>query len=801
MNLFKRVVIACALLLAPGLARAIDVSTCGAIGSGSTPQTFTLINNLTAPAGTGDCITLNGTNKTLDLAGFTITYDNDAAGIANAGFELGTGGVPDDWDLSLANGHAIRTTTADYAVNGQWYLDMQQAVAGDAVQSPFVTLPANRQCGLTFLTSFAADAWLGCGEPAIQVTVEDVGLTVVAGFPRTIDFRPPGGSCPGDGLLQYVPFTTTAATSYRLRILVTRAGVSPSPNVNSRFGFDMVDLRTVGDFGIRVTAGGTTYGINEIRGPGTIQQGVGGGNTFPVSPPFMTGGGILVASGTRVHNLTINTVGMVHSAITGQSVSKVRVDSVTAVASGASCFRRGDLNSVINLTGSSNDNKVLKNTITTGGGMGGVRVEGNCTPGTFCQQGNGRHEVSLNTINAQSNLTNLAGIITYHAHDGLYVGNTINATNGQGMLLSSGSSGTEVASNNITLNGIKPGTEYGLISFDALRVNDYNPTDHRTHNLYVHHNTIILNGGLDAFHNVVPYNSNCNTPGNENNLTCTGKVMNGIMNFTFGSNNRYENNTITVQKSDPTVIGSCVEVGDTPNGTTPFTTWTNNTFVSNNKVLVTGGYAQRAFNSIWRGNTFQFSVSPDGIQHMLFTRRTIAGINNVDFIGSTFIGGASFAIANTRIDAFPYCESNCLPCPPTDQNCVNPGPCYRCSGYDFTVKYVLTVQVLSSQGQEFNNVNVTITDAMLNVVGTGTTSGNGTVSFDLTHFRRTGANHNTSTANDVLHTPHSITTDVTDTPTAVTMDANKTVVIQQGTPCCPAKGCCEQFDEPPQTAP
>lgn len=75
-----------------------NVTDCGTLNQ--TGITYTLRNNVTSA---GSCFNVIVPGVTLDLNGFTVTYDDSTPiVIPNGSFELGTGGVADNWDHSLA---------------------------------------------------------------------------------------------------------------------------------------------------------------------------------------------------------------------------------------------------------------------------------------------------------------------------------------------------------------------------------------------------------------------------------------------------------------------------------------------------------------------------------------------------------------------------------------------------------------------------------------------------------------------------------------------------------------------------
>jgi len=88
-------IITAGFLLAPGFARATDISACQTISSAGT---YVLQNDVTSNA---TCFAIGANDVTLDLGGHTVTYDNTPPiSVVNGSFESSD---MSSWDLSGAS--------------------------------------------------------------------------------------------------------------------------------------------------------------------------------------------------------------------------------------------------------------------------------------------------------------------------------------------------------------------------------------------------------------------------------------------------------------------------------------------------------------------------------------------------------------------------------------------------------------------------------------------------------------------------------------------------------------------------
>lgn len=693
------------------------LTACGTLNLANTA--YTLQNDVRTD---GSCFTISASGITLDLNGRAVTYDDfPGTGLPNAGFESGTAEVPSDWDLSRIPS-ARRRSTANFAMVGQWFLAFENASPGEELVSRWTQLPASSRAMVSYING--VPTWQWQVPPAVTLTVEFQDGSTVFTTPTNL------------GVQTYTFTTRATAGQYRLHL---RIDTTPSGSQYDRpFSIDQLDLRPTGNYGVVINRTATVRNGRVIqgRGSGTFSHGI-----------SVSG----LASGTVIDGLTIDTSGMIAMTIFGSGMSNLEIARSTLTGRSPSIFRRQDLENAITLH-QGTSNRIHDNTITAGPGFGCIASIG----------GSG-HEIYNNTCHTSSSITNHYGIIVYSAANVRTYNNTVNATHGQGIGYSTGFPGAEIFGNVINLNGTAPNVEYGVIGFDAIRLNDYGNVG-LSENVSVRDNTITIAGGLNPFY----------LPGYDG-YQPDGKVINGIMNLVSSRNVRFESNTITVRLSDPDVIGSCWEIGDSiePGSTV----WANNVCESNNKNVVIGGYPPTTQNALFRSNTLRLLEPVSGAYHTLFTRRTNADINSVRFLDTRLENGASF----DRVYLLTYL-------PPAE--------------YDFTVEWYLHLTVRDLNGQPIANANVEVRDVTGTVVFTGTTNTAGQLSnIELVQYQRYGPANDATFVGRRDRTPHRLTINASSfQPLAqtITMDGTKSIAFQltpvgQTPPACSPQWLCTDW--------
>lgn len=724
-----RTVACCALVvvLSSEAARAetpVPVSECGVLAGDGID--WYLTGDLVASPNSGNCLQIEGQGSTLDLMGYTILYDAEPTGIPNGGFEITEAGDPDlpeGWDLSVANGHVRLVSTAYLPMVGTRFLEFVDPAPGDEIRSPWADLPPSRACTVSFIAGFTYGAFTTM--PAIRLLVERESGGVV--YDEVHD----GEDSQTSLLFQRYSFVTpdVPGERYRVRIIVER----PASGAIShhRFAFDEVQLRTDDTWGIRIAPGSSDIMIRN----GVIEQGAGSGTESHA---------IRVEGGCHLSDLRVVSHGTASTAVyAGTGLSSVEIDHCWLESTAESTFRWMDLLNVVTLSLTSPGaigTWIHDNTIVASSGFGGIRVSGDydaAAPG---------YRIEDNLIRSRCALTDHHAIVVYRSQNAVVARNVIESTGGQGLLLSSGFAGATVEDNQITLDGIKPNVEFGLVSFDAIRMNDYRDPANRSDHLRVQRNTLRVTGGLDPWFEP-GYGSDCGELPVPDG--CGGKVLNGIMFSANGVDILFEDNTIQVELSDPKVIGSCLEIGRAePAGGMPI--WRNNLFESNQKLLVIGGYADHAARALFSSCTLRYLEPTVGTRHTMFSRRTRAGVHEVEFLDPNFEAGTSFA----------------------------EGECYMRTfePYDFDVSWTLGVRVIDSAQRPLSGRSVRVLDVDGETVAFEVTDGDGWVrSMPIVHQRITGPAWIDRMDVDV-RTPHRVLVEGA-SPAVVVVDTTCTVEV------------------------
>lgn len=774
-------------LLLASASSAATINACGVVPAGS----HVLGSNLTAGSATGACLRCPNPGTTIDLNGFSITYDNEASGIANAGFE--TGAPPTGWTVPSG---AARVTTADWPMIQSWCMDMTNVVVGDSLVSPSVSLPASRLCSVSWITCLSptdGTAPTSPRIPRIRLKVYRTGAPTAPLFNAIVM----QDNSPGPDLIsQYNTFTTSATPdTYRAVMIVEVRQTNLAPSVaNGRVLIDHLDLRTAGNdtqaYGIYVQANGPPGTVVIKDTPGTspgIIQGAGGG-TRAVA--------IRVGSGTRVTNIDITTTGMEASAIFGTG-SNIEVDLCTISTTSLSCFVRANLRGAIYLTSSlgPTGNHIHNNTV-SGGGIIPISIVGGGSEGSPAHY---NPRVIANTINATATNTNAPGIMLFNTNAAVVTGNTIIATYSQAFEASARFEALEVGNNTITMNGIMPNREYGFVDLQGIKLNDYNiGPNNNSSNLNIHDNTITIDGVAHTSFLGGTFGVDCSViPAPQ---TCDGKYLGGIMNFAAGDNNVFARNTVNVSIDDPEVLSGCFECGFSRNTTIngPGTRWIDNVCNSNQKMLVSGGYTPLTINTALVNTTWNKVTPTVGVAHHIYSRRiSTADFWNIRLVNNIFQNGAD------ALPVYLYTQPQCYPDTPCNatnctSNCSNWIP-----GWSYTGEWFLDLTVLNSEGDPATGIGVEIQNLLGTTVFTGVTGAGGLIeNIELAQARAFGGHFGASTVFADVLTPHSIRTDITgEALYQVTMDQNREVTINGTINCCDPfiLGCC--WDHPILKAP
>jgi hypothetical protein len=556
-----------------------NVIQCGQLSTADT--TYVLQNDVVA---SGTCFEINASDVTLDLNSHTITYDAWPSSFrSNADFEIGSGNIPEGWDLSEAPG-VERRPTSELAMVNHWYLYWGNAPDRTAIASSWIPLPPSHSAVAYMLRG--DKTWAYREAPVWRIIVEcDDGTAVLTqDFTEDVSF----------------PFTTRPVSArYRLKLILldgkglvlNQYGIYPS--------FDLIDLRQARNYGIVIN-----YKNNVAIKNGRIIQGSGG--TFQGHSIYHYSG-----SGLTVSNVTIETNGTEASSIYSNYVSNVKIEHCNITNRNPYVLHRSQLSAAVAAHSGTNI-KIFNNTVDSGSGWGCVNTNKD------------EVEIAFNQLRTSSTVTNHhaivvsgEGVSNIRVHD-----NTIDANPGQGIFAAP--NGGQINGNVINIHSTAPNFEYGYYSVDAITLKDYN--NQYCKNVIIDNNRINLYGAYD--HYFTGYSGK--------------RIINGIMNMCTGGNVRFTNNRITGRSVDPEVA----VIGMEPGGKFDTEVLiANNRFESDIAAISFGGYAGQgdvASNLKFQHNEFVRGPTAGADYHTIWLDR--AGNLTTDktqFLGNLFSNGSS----------------------------------------------------------------------------------------------------------------------------------------------------------------
>ena len=123
----------------------------------------------------GPAFVIDANGITFNLNSHTVEYDKIGGGAPNSGFELGTGTLPDDWDLTGTTG-AETTSTYDRAAIGRWYLRVPDAQQDQRIVSGWTDLRPSEPAKMMWVRDDSPD-W---HKIIVRIEAEHSTLGVIA---------------------------------------------------------------------------------------------------------------------------------------------------------------------------------------------------------------------------------------------------------------------------------------------------------------------------------------------------------------------------------------------------------------------------------------------------------------------------------------------------------------------------------------------------------------------------------------------------------------------------------------------
>ncbi|MGA1841290.1 MAG: fibronectin type III domain-containing protein [bacterium] len=672
----------------------VHISQCGVLSESDTY--YILDNNVTCD---GTCFTITGSNIILDLNGYTVIYDDLASGLPNPGFELGDGEVPQDWDLTGAP-TAKRRPTSEKVMNRKWYLKFEQPSSKQTIVSPWTTLPQNHKARANFIRG--EKVWKEIISLLLEVEHETDGVITSFNDEKLDQLEFTTLDKPGRYRLKltYTPFTSSpwqANHDYNLGDVVlpsepngfcyrvsTDNGVSgetepvwitwASSTTNDKdlvwttfsqtkdVTIDLLDLRPVENYGISIKYNRKG---NIIIKNGWIVQGKGGGfrdhSIYYYGSPQIT-----------VENVSIETWGVEAGSIVNRYSDNCNIHHSIFINNNPYVFNRMQLSAAIEVQSGVNCN-IFNNTIICDIGWGTVYLGDTKDSGIY-----------NNILKTKTTMTNHHSIAIYENKNVKIFGNKIEADPGQGILVSTGSSNIEILENRIECKSIGPNIEYGSISFDGIRLNDY--FTKTTTNVKIINNHIYMTGDCDEYYEEFETYH-----------------VNGILTLATGENIIVKDNYIDINVIDDNVCGAGISPGSVEENEVIFE---NNEIRSNSSNIMLTSYSSKCHYSTFISNKFIKNTNTKGLcsdyyrtypppQYCtLSSRYCQTSIKNTHFI-DTYLG------EGTSLQDFYLC--GCL------------------QDYSYFVDWYLYARVKDASGNPIAGANIEIKDFYDNLVFSGTT--------------------------------------------------------------------------------
>jgi len=404
-------------------------SACGTI---SAPGTYTLQNDVTS---NGTCFTVTAAGVTLDLNGFTVTYDNAApVTIPNGSFEAALSGT---WDTSAAPGaaRAAGSYVAPVSVyDGGYAIRFSLPASDQYVQTVgSVTLEANTAYSLSAM--FYNGQGLATNQDGIVMKVELIGAGVSATH-TGVTWR---------GFQYTNSVFTTGATqaSYQIRVSV----IGASGSTGYVYADDIKVLRA-NSYGVHVGPGYTNANSLTVKN-GRIAQGQGGGYDS-AALRFEENSG----TGQNINTLDVTTHGVNSRPIEFTNGTYGFINSVisrnTLNHNGITIKSRDHMDGAV-IYAIASHGTTIDNNIITNGPQGGIIVSQT--------SGQTANKIYRNTISLKSRYSNGFAI----GSGGEVYENTVNCGSGSYTCrgIFAGGIGGKIYSNSISVQALPNNQEYG----------------------------------------------------------------------------------------------------------------------------------------------------------------------------------------------------------------------------------------------------------------------------------------------------------------------------------------------------
>lgn len=449
---------------------------------------YTLTENITA---NGTAIAIIAANVSLDLAGYTITYDNATPiTVSNGSFETGSGGAATGWDFTNATNAA--RYDGDFLDNeiydGSYSLRFAIVNDDEFVESTgTVTLEAN--------TTYSLSAMFFYGAVNDYVWKDPAGATAYVELDNGVDdpTRASRNTSSGRGIqLKEATLTTGSANlNYTVRV-----GASHNAAVANRYWFvDDIKIQRTHTYGVATQS----YDWNQANYPGLTQYGSGtnativNGTITQGSDGATWGHGIFSQEALQkvtLGSLNITVNGANTSAIYGQStgtaIYTIYGNTLTSNSLTVTSRDSFDGTVVYGIQGT-----IYGNTITNGPHAGIFVASG--SPGARIAS-----NIFANTIQLKVRYTNSFAILAGYGSQ--IHNNIINCGTGEYTARGIGAGGeltsatTKVFDNVISVQGLANNQEYGgqpIGGAYGIQLEDASNTE-------VYGNTVTVNGNADV---------------------------------------------------------------------------------------------------------------------------------------------------------------------------------------------------------------------------------------------------------------------------------------------------------------
>lgn len=534
----------------------IPISAPGTLGQSG--ATYQLTQDVTC---NDSCFTVTGDNITFDLNGHVITYgDGFVADIPNAGFELGTGTKPDQWDLSRAPG-AQRVAKTYFWEN--YELQFQTgSTSPQVIRSQTVTLlPGKTYNAFVWAKSLSAGAAVAlrvvnAGSTAVIASGNSSGDNISSGWAIEFGFKPSA---------QVSVYLEVEVSGTNATVTIDQADIKPTRSYGIA-SWHYRDAILFPDLSDSQFANGTNITVKN----GTIRQGRGKGTR---STAFRA------KRGPKAFDLVIeaNSVNS-HALDFANSSAGFEIRRVNIKHDSIGVFHRMVPAALIN--GSDHGTVIITDSTLEGGAQQGISL--------YCD-GNTANSLLIehNTIKNFSKVTNGYAIALSGVRNFTIRNNQILPILGRGILLDT-TSGTgdpsnangEIAGNTIEVKE-KRNHEFGEGGLQAagIRIRDYPPSFNQAD---IHNNTIRAFTGPGYVHQANGITGTIRADQSnitiENNDIKTWTTDPGMMSYALLFEDTLANSKVVVRNNTLASNAVVVRLGDEDGFSTSGIDFVSNTF-------------------------------------------------------------------------------------------------------------------------------------------------------------------------------------------------------------------------------